>query len=91
MQMDNLESRVALECKEGQYCPGPGTLCVLVAVCSGPQLSPPEPPQPSDFLQRSRVRALQGYVGGWAVTSVSAADAALLPNVQRIGLELDPA
>lgn len=29
--------------------------------------------------------------GGWAATSVSAADTALLPDVQRIGLELDPA
>lgn len=36
MQMDNLESRVALECKEGQYCPGPGTLSAVTLHQSTP-------------------------------------------------------
>jgi len=51
MQMDNLESRVALECKEGQYCLGP--LCAA-APCSRPQLSPPEPPQSPHFRSEER-------------------------------------
>lgn len=44
MQMDNLESRVALECKEGQYCPGPGTLWVLPPRALLPSFSPPQSP-----------------------------------------------
>lgn len=91
MQMDNLESRVALECKEGQFCRGLATLCA-VAPCSGPQLSPPEPPQ--FFAAKSRTHAPRRSVGlprhgrGSAMSAL-AADTALLPNVQRIGLELD--
>ncbi|NWZ41163.1 PLXA2 protein, partial [Brachypodius atriceps] len=36
MQMDNLESRVALECKEGRYCPGLGALWGLQLRGGGP-------------------------------------------------------
>lgn len=38
MQMDNLESRVALECKEGTKCPGAGAWCG-VCVCTHVYLS----------------------------------------------------
>lgn len=93
MQMDNLESRVALECKEGQFCWGLGTLRA-VALCSGPQLSLPEPPRSPGFCGKEREACPQEVCslprrGRGSVMSVSPADTALLPNVQRIGLELD--
>lgn len=34
MQMDNLESRVALECKEGMEHPGAGSWCQSLCVCT---------------------------------------------------------
>lgn len=92
MQMDNLESRVALECKEGQYCPGPGALCVLQPRALIPGFPhQTHPSHPIFFAARSGVRALRGCVGGWAATGASAADTAPLPRMRRMGLELDPA
>lgn len=39
MQMDNLESRVALECKEGTERPGTGSWCWGQCVCTHVYLS----------------------------------------------------
>lgn len=57
MQMDNLESRVALECKEGQYCPGPGSLCVLWPHALVPSFPYRNHPSLLIFAARSGVRA----------------------------------
>lgn len=63
MQMDNLESRVALECKEGRYCPGLGALWGLQLRGGGPSsLSAP------GFAVGRWVGAPWGVVGAsWGV------------------------
>lgn len=95
MQMDNLESRVALECKEGQYSAAPGTLSAA-APYAGPQHSPPQHPGPPAFAARSRARGPAGFArlprrGRVGSDQRVSADTAPLPNARRMGLELDPA